>query len=93
MPGSTCNEVLLISSAESEMFAGFVRRGQATRRYAAGHAVYLADEIGDSAKKLDEAAPEPGAAASVRESRNFLAAARASLEKAKPAAPKAPRKK
>jgi hypothetical protein len=69
-------------AAESELFTDFVRQGKATRRYAEGHAAMLGDEIAQSAKELDEASPEPGAQDSVRESRSFLAAARANLDKA-----------
>jgi hypothetical protein len=52
-------------AAESEAFIDFLLHGRATRSYAEGHAAYLQREVERSAKELEDATPEPDAAASV----------------------------
>lgn len=59
-------------AAESEIFIDFVRRGQATRQYAEGHAAYLEDAVKRSAKELEQEVPEPGTEKAVRECRTQL---------------------
>jgi len=47
-------------AAETEMFLDYVRENRATKHYAQGHIEYLAEEIEQSRKELQDSSPAQG---------------------------------